>query len=200
MLGWLGVFIAPTTNSTIGEGCCRWSHRTVWCATGHCPMRQPCHPTVRVLTVSIVGALSSWGTGQSSAAPDRHCSRSGVPSGGCSDSAWTVRALCVVRRSLEPTVVLASRCSAGTPDSSVAHRIVWWIIAERPSRSPKVRSWSRSPLVHRTLSGGTPDSRCARPGFSSVFCSFLLNPNFDLFIGLCWTFGACRIYNLEQTS
>jgi hypothetical protein len=28
------------------------------------PVRQPRHPTVRVMTVSIVGALTSWGTGQ----------------------------------------------------------------------------------------------------------------------------------------
>jgi hypothetical protein len=57
------------------------------------PVRQPRHPTARVLTVSIVGALSSRGTGQSGATPDRHCSLSGVPSGGCSDSARTVRAM-----------------------------------------------------------------------------------------------------------
>jgi hypothetical protein len=39
------------------------------------PVRQPRHPTVMVLTVSTVGALSSCGTGQSGAAPDRaiHC-------------------------------------------------------------------------------------------------------------------------------
>jgi hypothetical protein len=30
--GW-GVFIAPTTKTTIGEGCCRWAHRTVRCAS-----------------------------------------------------------------------------------------------------------------------------------------------------------------------
>jgi hypothetical protein len=34
------------------------------------PVRQPCHPTVRVLTVSTVGALSFGGTGQSGAALD----------------------------------------------------------------------------------------------------------------------------------
>jgi hypothetical protein len=53
------------------------------------PVRQPRHPTIRVLTVSIVGALTAWGTGQSSAAPDRHCSLSGVPSG----AALTLREL-----------------------------------------------------------------------------------------------------------
>jgi hypothetical protein len=76
--GW-GVFIAPTTNSTVGEGYCRWAHRTVRCATGHCPVSQPRHPTVRVLTVLTVGALISWGTRQSGATPDRHCSLSGAP-------------------------------------------------------------------------------------------------------------------------
>jgi hypothetical protein len=46
--------------------------------TGQCPVRQPRHPTVRVLTVSTVGALSSCGTRQSSAAPDMHYSLSGA--------------------------------------------------------------------------------------------------------------------------
>jgi hypothetical protein len=83
------------------------------------PVRQPRHPTVRVLTVSTVGALTSWGTGQSGAAPDMHCSLSGAPSG----AALTLRELSAhcsrCRRPLESTVVLLSRCSAGTPDSPV---------------------------------------------------------------------------------
>jgi hypothetical protein len=45
------------------------------------PLRQPRHPTVRVLTVSTVGALTSWGTGQSGATPDKSCSLSGTHSG-----------------------------------------------------------------------------------------------------------------------
>jgi hypothetical protein len=82
--GW-GVFIAPTTKMAIGEAVCRWAHRTVRCAIGHCPMRQPRHPTVRVLTVSTVGAMTDWGTKQSGApsgaaltlrALSAHCSRS----------------------------------------------------------------------------------------------------------------------------
>jgi hypothetical protein len=47
---WLGVFIAPTTKPTVREAVCRWAHRTVLCATEHCSVRQPRHPTVRVLT------------------------------------------------------------------------------------------------------------------------------------------------------
>jgi hypothetical protein len=53
------------------------------------PVCQPCHPTVRVLTVLNVGALTAWATGQSDAAPDSHCSLSGTPSG----AALTLRAL-----------------------------------------------------------------------------------------------------------
>jgi hypothetical protein len=45
------------------------------------PVRQPCHPTVRVMTVWTIGALTDWGTGQSGAAPDSYCSLSGAPSG-----------------------------------------------------------------------------------------------------------------------
>jgi hypothetical protein len=43
------------------------------------PVRQPRHLTVRVLAVSTVGALTSCHTGQSGAAPDKHCSLSGAP-------------------------------------------------------------------------------------------------------------------------
>jgi hypothetical protein len=43
------------------------------------PVRQPRHPTVRVLRVSTVGALTSWCIGQSGAAPDSYCSVSGAP-------------------------------------------------------------------------------------------------------------------------
>jgi hypothetical protein len=53
------------------------------------PVRQPRHPTVRVLTVLTVGALTAWSIGQSGAAPDRHYSLSGAPSG----AALTLREL-----------------------------------------------------------------------------------------------------------
>jgi hypothetical protein len=151
----LGVFIAPTTKPTVGEAVCRWAHQTVRCATGHCPVRQPHHPIVRVLTVSTVGALTSWGTGQSGAAPDRHCSLSGAPSG----AALTLRELSAhysrCRRPLELTVALDSRCSAGTPDSPVNYSRA---ALQKPEggKFEGGRAWS-------------PDTvRCARPGFSSV--------------------------------
>jgi hypothetical protein len=75
-----------------------------------------------------------------------------------------------------------SRCSAGAPDSPVAHRTVRWIIVELRLRNPKLRSLSWFTLVHRTLSGGTPDSPVRQtrahsgflfaPFFWSLTCSF----------------------------
>jgi hypothetical protein len=83
------------------------------------PVRQPRHPTIRVLTVSTVGALTAWATGQSGVALDSHCSLSGAPSG----AALTLHELSAhcsrCRRPLESTIALGSHCSAGTPDSPV---------------------------------------------------------------------------------
>jgi hypothetical protein len=79
-------------------------------------VRQPRHPTVRVLTQSTVGALTSGGTKQSGAAPDKHCSLFGAPL----TSALTSTANCsAVRGTVQSTVVPKSRCSAITPDSPV---------------------------------------------------------------------------------
>jgi hypothetical protein len=56
-------------------------------------VRQPRHPTVRVLKILTIGALTSCRTGQSGAAPDRCCSLSGVPLTPALTSARTVHAL-----------------------------------------------------------------------------------------------------------
>jgi hypothetical protein len=83
------------------------------------PVRQPRHPIVSVLTVSIVGALSPYDTGQSGAAPDMYYSLSGVPSG----AAQTLRELsahCSTFAGVRCSRPLCwSRCSAGAPDSLV---------------------------------------------------------------------------------
>jgi hypothetical protein len=117
--GW-GVFIASTTKIAVGEGCCRWAHQTVWCATVHCLVRHPRHPTVRVLTVSTIGALTAWGTGQALFTVRCAFWR-------CSDSAWTVHALFM----LSVDCCAGDHCSAWhtgqsgvTPDSPVSHRTV----------------------------------------------------------------------------
>jgi hypothetical protein len=54
------------------------------------PMRQPRHPTIRVLKILTVGALTSCRTGQSSAAPDRYCSLFGASLTPALTSALTV--------------------------------------------------------------------------------------------------------------
>jgi hypothetical protein len=76
---WLGGIYSPNHQFN------RWG-RLLSMGAPDSPVRQPRHPTVRVLMVSTIRALTSWGTGQSSAAPDRHCSLSDAPSGGCFDS------------------------------------------------------------------------------------------------------------------
>jgi hypothetical protein len=101
-----------TTKPTVGVGLLSMG------ASGS-PVRQPRHPTVNVLTVSTVGALTSWCTGQSGAAPDRYYSLSGAPSG----AALTLRELsahCSAFTDFRWSRPLRwSRCSAGTPDSPV---------------------------------------------------------------------------------
>jgi hypothetical protein len=43
---WLGGIYSPNHQNSQWELCCRRAHRTVRCATEHCPVRQLRHPTV----------------------------------------------------------------------------------------------------------------------------------------------------------
>jgi hypothetical protein len=54
--GVVRVFIAPTTKSGRWEAISRMAHWTVRCATGHCPVRQPRHPTVRVRPLELLSS------------------------------------------------------------------------------------------------------------------------------------------------
>jgi hypothetical protein len=107
MLGWLewgwlwGVYSPQPPIQLLGQA-------AVDGRTGQCPVRQPRHPTVMVLTVSTVGALSSCDTGQSLFTV--RCAFCG-----CSDFC----ASCLRTVALQSTVALASRCSAGAPESPV---------------------------------------------------------------------------------
>jgi hypothetical protein len=170
--GW-GVFITSPTKMVVGELYYRRAHQTVRCATGHCPVRQPRHPTV--------GASDSWATGQSGGAPDRSCSLSGAPSGACSNSARAVRTIHCSLFTFAVDRWCASRCSRW----HTGHCPVNYSGEQFPeTRSRGVRSDSpwhtgHCPMAHRTLSGGTPDSpvRQTRAAFSFL-CSFVLNPFF----------------------
>jgi hypothetical protein len=100
LLPWLPGSLRPRKDhqTTVRDGCCRWAHRTVWCASH---VTQPLgfwrsRPLKRWLLV----------------APDRHYSLSGAPltsSANCS----------AVRGTVQLTVALASRCFAGAPGSPV---------------------------------------------------------------------------------
>jgi hypothetical protein len=68
---WLGVFTALNHQTTVGEG-------LLSMGAPDSPVRQPRHPTIRVLTQSTVGALTSGGTGH--VLFSVRCA-----SGGCSD-------------------------------------------------------------------------------------------------------------------
>jgi hypothetical protein len=97
------------------EGCCRMAHRTVRCAIGHCPVRQPRQPAVRVrpLELWLVGPLGC---------PVVH------RTGPVDCSVRQLRVLCPLRAQAPIKCVAvdrcarSSRCSAGTPDSPVWHR------------------------------------------------------------------------------
>jgi hypothetical protein len=161
--GW-GVFIAPTTKVAIGRGYCRMVHRTVQCTTGHCPMHQPRHPTVRVRPLEL------WHVGP----PDNPVVHRTVTVHypvRLLAPALTLRAqLCTVHCSLlllQMTVGVVAVTPLGTPDSPVLHRTFWWIIAEGNSRNPKVPS---SELI--SLSGA-PDQGSLRFSLLLWFEPFL---------------------------
>jgi hypothetical protein len=95
---WLGGIYSPNHQTNRWGGCLSMG-------APDSPVRQPHHPTVRVLTVSTVGALTSCRTGQSGAAPDRSCSLSHAPLTPALTSARTVHAFADDR-------CADSRCSA----------------------------------------------------------------------------------------
>jgi hypothetical protein len=139
-------------------------------------------------------ALSSSGTGQSGAAPDRHCSLSSAPLTGGSDSARTVHHCSSGARAFAVDRCAGSRCSAVTPDSLVNYS------GARPEKPESgefetVRSWCTGHclVAHRTV-------RCARPGHTRFLAPLYLNPIFNLLLVCVEPLCTCRIYNLEQTS
>jgi hypothetical protein len=185
--GWLRVVIAPTTKLAVwwrllshGTPDSPVRHRTLSGAPATSPGRW-------ILTVE---ASVFWATGQSDGAPDRSCRLSGAPSGTSLTSARTVA----------HSMRLQATVGAEVAVAPLSHRTVRWLIAERPPEFPKVSSSELESLVHRHCPVAHQTVRCARPGHTSTgFCSLYLNPFSDLFIGLLWTFGTCRTYNLEQT-
>jgi hypothetical protein len=165
----VGGIITPTTKIAVGEGCCRMAHQTVRRATGHCPVRQPRHPTVRVRplelltsgppdspvvhrTVTVHCLVRLLAPALTSARVGAHCSA-------------------LLYRCRRP-LALCSHYSAGAPDSPVNYS----------GATPRIPEGGK----FRVGFPGAPDTvRCARPGHTSVvFCSFHLNP-FLVFLLVC---------------
>jgi hypothetical protein len=169
MLGWLewrwlwGIYSRQLPIQLLG-------HTAVDGRTGQCPVRQPRHPTVRVLTVSTIGALSSNGTGQSRATPDRYCAPSGAPLAAALTSAHTVLHFSCCRRPLELTVALASRCSAGAPDSPVNYSGAA-LLKPEGGKFRLVRLWAPDTVRWHNGQSGAPDL-----GSFGFFCTFLFEP------------------------
>jgi hypothetical protein len=117
----VGVFIAPTTKMVVGEAVCHMAHQTVRCATGHCPVRQPRHSTVRVRPLELLT------TGPPDSSVVHRTGPVDCPVRFLAPALTSARAgthcstfIVLYRRSL----ARSSCCSAGTPDSPVLHRTV----------------------------------------------------------------------------
>jgi hypothetical protein len=194
----------------VGEAVCRWVHQTIRCATG-----QSSAPPDTVRCVSHVTqplGFDLWSSVILAHRTVRWCTGQSLFTVRC--AFWRLLWLCVRRRALF-TVAFAdnhwrnSRCSAwhtGQSGGPLDSLVNYSGVAFPETWSWAVQSWSpwctgHCSVVHRTLSGGTPDNPvCQTRAVFGWFCSFLFEPFLGLFIGLCWTFGTCRTYNLEQTS
>jgi hypothetical protein len=165
---WGGIY-SHQPNVAVGEGCWRWAHRTVRCATGQCPVRRHVILPLGLGAGQPLEALSSCCTGQSSGTPDSPV------------SLW----LAALTSEFHCSLCRVDRC-AQIAVAPLVHRTVRWIIAELHLGNPKVKSSSWFTLVQRTLSGGAPDTVRWPTGLSGApdqgilqfpFCSFLLRPN-----------------------
>jgi hypothetical protein len=169
--GVVGVFIAPTTKSG------RWRAAVAW-RTGQCQQAVGFWP----LDLWQVGPLGCPVVHRTGPVDCPVCLLRVL---------WPLCAQARIKCVAVDRCTRSSCCSAGTPDSPVCtrhcpvlHQTVRWIIAERPPIFPKVESSASSSLVHRTLSGGTPDSpvRQTRVPFGMSFALFVWNLSWSF----CW--------------
>jgi hypothetical protein len=147
----------------------------------------PRHPPVRAWSWSTVGGfVLMW---HRTVRCDTR--QSGAPLTNCSDFC---RVHCTALFIVWVDRCTVSRCSAGAPDSPMAHQTVQWIIVELRLRNPKLKSL-------RSILPGAPDSpvRQTREHFGFL-CSFVFEPFLIFVLVLSWTFGTWRTYTLEQTS
>jgi hypothetical protein len=186
--GW-GAFIALNHQVAVGEGCCRWAHRT---GTVGYPVHRHVTQPLGFRSSRSLEALSSCDTGQSDTTPDSSCSLSGVPLTPrlwlCAHCSSVIRFCSRPLRELavaplvHRTVRWHTGQSCGTPDGPVNYSGVrllkpesgWFIF---------VRTWctGHCPVAHRTV-------RCASPQHTQVSLLLWIWSLTWIFIGLCWTF------------
>jgi hypothetical protein len=169
--GW-GVFIALNHQITVWAGCCRWAHRTVWCANH---VTQP----LGFWSIWPLEALSCSGTRQSGAAPEstvHYLVR-----------LWPLFWLLPCTVALSGALFAVDRCagsrySAGAPDSPVAHRSVRWIIAERAWRNPRVANLILyDPGALDTVRWHTGQSDAPGQSTLDLFTPLNLNPILNIY-------------------
>jgi hypothetical protein len=122
---WLGGIYSPQPPSgcwgrllSMGAPDSPVRHRT---GTVGCPVHRHVTQPLGFGSSQPLALLSSCGTRQSGATPDRSCSLSGGPL----TLPCIVLHCCTVSALLQSTVARVSHCSAGASDSPVAHRTVW---------------------------------------------------------------------------
>jgi hypothetical protein len=126
---------------------------------------------------STVGALTGGASGLSGGAPDRSCRLSGVPPARALTLARTVAHL----MRLQSTVAReSSRCSAGTPDSSVNYSGATSHFPEGGKFSLKFPGAPDTVRWH-TGQSGVPD----QGAIWDVFCSLCLNPFLVFLLAFC---------------
>jgi hypothetical protein len=156
--GWV-VSIATNQIVAVGEGCWRWAHRTVRCATGPCPV---CRHVTLLLELGAGWPLEAFVLMRHRTVRC-HTGQSGAPLTFCSDFCRVTVLHCSSVRVDRSTQIAVA---------PLVHRTVRWIIEELRLETRSWGVWSVRSLVHRTLSGA-PDQGTLR----IPFCSFLLNPN-----------------------
>jgi hypothetical protein len=107
---------------------------------------------------------------------------------------WCATDSALCRTLLRTVHLFFSFCRRPLREVAVAplsHRIVRWHTGQsgelQRSAPGETREWLVQPctvLVHRTLSGGTPDSSVCQTRAHSVSCSFVFEPYLQSFIGL----------------
>jgi hypothetical protein len=185
---WLGVFIALNHHIAIGDGCCRWVHRTLSGAPATSPNRYG------------PGASNLWRLCFLVAPESPVPHRTGTVHYPVRlwRLLWLLRAL-FAHCSSDPR--FCSRPLRQRAIAPLVHRIVWWIIAEHALRNSRVESWTLyGPGAPDTVQWHTGQSGALDQGTPGFFAPLYSNPIYNLLLVCVEPLCTCRTCTLEQTS